>query len=369
MIEDFHAILGVPPNASQGSIRHAYLELVKTCHPDLYPDDPEAAEKFKRIHRAFEGLYKPWLWTRKPVAISPESLLRKTRSRSQPGWQIRRVAQLAMGTVIGLLVLGLVRIFVLGLPTGLRSKIADNQETAVAKAHKSTDENRAAVEITMFRGKVVIGNEGRVTGVDLSSTLLDDAAFRRLEEMSQLQSLSLQNTNLTDMRLPCLAGLSKLQTLNLQSTPITDAGLNCLEALTNLQTLSLQSTRVTDAGLSRLRRLTNLRELNLKGTQIAYFGLVYLKDLSRLQTLNLQGTKVNDAGLKPLKRLTQLKSLDLRSTKVTDAGVKDLREALPNCTVTFWIPITEEDYTLHLPNLDNIDAIGKDTTVEFARGR
>ncbi len=59
MAEDYHAILGVPTGASREEILRAYTELVKKVHPDHNRDDPDAKEKFLRIHRAFETLYTP----------------------------------------------------------------------------------------------------------------------------------------------------------------------------------------------------------------------------------------------------------------------------------------------------------------------
>ena len=86
MTEDYHSILGVPRNASQGVIHHAYFQLAKACHPDLHPDDPDAATKFEQIQRAFEKLYKPSRWRRRRGVFTPESVLAKIASRSRPEW-------------------------------------------------------------------------------------------------------------------------------------------------------------------------------------------------------------------------------------------------------------------------------------------
>src|SRR5208337_2196289 len=95
MSEDFYAILGVPRDASNEDIRHAFLDLAKQCHPDLHPNEPEAAEKFKQIQRAFEKLYKPWRWRAKHAVFTPESVLaeiaRANRSRRTRDVGARRV--------------------------------------------------------------------------------------------------------------------------------------------------------------------------------------------------------------------------------------------------------------------------------------
>jgi hypothetical protein len=133
MTEDLYATLGVPHDASQDAIRHAFLELAKTCHPDLHPNDPAGAEKFKQIHRAFERLYKPWRWPFRRVVFTPESVLQAIANRSRPGWRhdlrTRRV------TVAALLLIftgSLGSLFVVGIATRVewpsaRSSAGDSQ--------------------------------------------------------------------------------------------------------------------------------------------------------------------------------------------------------------------------------------------------
>ncbi len=54
--KDYYEILGVSKNASDEEIKTAYKKLVKMYHPDLHPNDPLAAEKFKEINEANEVL-------------------------------------------------------------------------------------------------------------------------------------------------------------------------------------------------------------------------------------------------------------------------------------------------------------------------
>jgi len=56
LVDDPFAILEVPRDASDDDIKRAYRRLAKAHHPDRYPGDPEAAERFKRIASAFEVL-------------------------------------------------------------------------------------------------------------------------------------------------------------------------------------------------------------------------------------------------------------------------------------------------------------------------
>lgn len=56
MAKNYYEILGVDSKASQADIKSAYRKLVKQYHPDLHPNDPNAAAKFKEINEANEVL-------------------------------------------------------------------------------------------------------------------------------------------------------------------------------------------------------------------------------------------------------------------------------------------------------------------------
>lgn len=59
MIDDPYKVLGVSPDADKDEIKRAYRKKAKEYHPDLHPDDPEAAEKMNEINEAYDMLNNP----------------------------------------------------------------------------------------------------------------------------------------------------------------------------------------------------------------------------------------------------------------------------------------------------------------------
>jgi molecular chaperone DnaJ len=58
-MKDYHQILGIQRDASEEDIKKAYYSLSKQYHPDLNPNNEEAAQKFKEVTEAFEMLTNP----------------------------------------------------------------------------------------------------------------------------------------------------------------------------------------------------------------------------------------------------------------------------------------------------------------------
>lgn len=59
MSDDLYAVLGVARDAAPDDIKRRYRELAKELHPDLNPDKPDVAERFKRVSAAYALLSDP----------------------------------------------------------------------------------------------------------------------------------------------------------------------------------------------------------------------------------------------------------------------------------------------------------------------
>ena len=56
MVQDPYKVLGLSPDASDEEVKKAYRELAKKYHPDLHPDDEEAARKMNEINTAYDQI-------------------------------------------------------------------------------------------------------------------------------------------------------------------------------------------------------------------------------------------------------------------------------------------------------------------------
>lgn len=56
MPRDPFSVLGISPGSSDNEIKSAYRRLAKQYHPDLHPNDPNAAARMNEINAAYEQI-------------------------------------------------------------------------------------------------------------------------------------------------------------------------------------------------------------------------------------------------------------------------------------------------------------------------
>jgi hypothetical protein len=184
--------------------------------------------------------------------------------------------------------------------------------------HLYLDSNRLGDEDFAVFGTMLNLQELLWWGV---SKKITDAGVANLDELTELQSLTLSNTEITDAAAPHLAKHTKLQQLSLGSTHISDAGLAHLSELTDLRYLFLERTRVTDAALVHLQHMKDLEILGVSQTTVHGPGLANLMGLTKLRQIGMSSNPVTDEDLSHFASLSHLEELWLAGTRVTDDGM------------------------------------------------
>ncbi|MBE6017849.1 MAG: J domain-containing protein [Lachnospiraceae bacterium] len=59
MVNDPYSVLGVSRSATPEEIKKAYRKMARKYHPDMHPNDPEAAKKMNEINEAYDMLTNP----------------------------------------------------------------------------------------------------------------------------------------------------------------------------------------------------------------------------------------------------------------------------------------------------------------------
>lgn len=71
MVTNPHQVLGVSEGASQDEIKRAYRRKAKECHPDLHPNDPNAAKKMNELNEAYDMLMNPEKYAKRQQQQNP----------------------------------------------------------------------------------------------------------------------------------------------------------------------------------------------------------------------------------------------------------------------------------------------------------
>ena len=117
-------------------------------------------------------------------------------------------------------------------------------------------------------------------------------------------------------------GAGKIVGVNLRGTWVNDTDMLSLAAMPDLATLDLSHTRISDEGMLRLKAAPKIRDLNLFYSEwVTDQGLTAIRDWKHLKRLNVRGTRISDGTLEIVGRMVGLEALDIAHTAVTDNGL------------------------------------------------
>jgi hypothetical protein len=186
----------------------------------------------------------------------------------------------------------------------------------------SLPEANLADSIQAQGGDVVRDQAGRIIEVSLAGTWATDNDLARIVGIKTLKKLDLSFTFVSDRGVEMLQQLPQLEDLSLDTAEfITDAAASFLRADKQLKRLSLRGTDVTDISVQYLSVLTGLKALDISQTQIGDVGMDHLAAFAQLEELELGGDKISGASLNVLKLLPKLRKLSFNGIQRRNAGV------------------------------------------------
>ena len=190
----------------------------------------------------------------------------------------------------------------------------------VARGAEAPQANIAR-SIEALGGQAVRGADGNIVEVSLARTAASNNDIENIVEIKELKRLDLSFTYVSDAGIELLQQLPQLEELTLDATEaITDAAASYLRANKHLHKLVLRGTDITDVGMPYLAALTGLKSLDLSHTMVGDVGLESLPALSGLEELNLGGTRITGINLNFLKLLPKLKKLSFSGIQRRNAG-------------------------------------------------
>src|SRR3954468_3612276 len=243
---------------------------------------------------------------------------------------------------------------VLLLSIAVFTALAADRDSAewVIRKHGRVMVNGARAPIDSIEG--LPAGDLRITGVDLTGTVLDPKELSHLAGLEHVRELFLPGSAFTpgsgsklegNEELKAIAGMKELERLqfSLHFLPyfnVTDAGLATFNGLTNLKELRCAQCRVSKRGLDPF---VNLESLDMSYSQFSNDSMASLERMHNLRRLYLRDDSITDDALQHIAGLTKLEELDLYGVKLTDSGIahlKDLKEMRK--LILLGAPITDE---------------------------
>jgi len=190
--------------------------------------------------------------------------------------------------------------------------------------------------IAKLGGQVTRDQAGKIVGVNMRGTWINDADMLSLAVMPDLETLDLSHTRITDEGMLRLKRASKIKDLNLfYAEWITDQGMTAIRDWKHLKRLNVRGTRISDGTLEIVGRMPGLEALDIAHTSITDNGLDYLITLVNLKELSLGRGRLTNSSLQILKMLPTITYLDLSGARPAppDMPGRAAQQGIPEASV------------------------------------
>ena len=193
---------------------------------------------------------------------------------------------------------------------------------AVTSYSQDADVKEDTQWISDLGGSLTLNAQGRVTGISLRGTWVEDTDLRRLNAYPDLRVLDLSLTHITDGGMQDLKSLRSITDFNLYFAEyVTDEGVAAIKGWKQLKRLNLHGTKAGDSALEHVATFTSLESLDVGSTLMTDVGLERLAQLTNLKELTIGGNELGDAGLQALRQMPNLTYLDLSGRQGNDKNV------------------------------------------------
>lgn len=171
-----------------------------------------------------------------------------------------------------------------------------------------------------------------LTDLDLSGSLIGDAALEDVGTMKGLVRLRLCSADVRGPGLKSLAGLANLEHLDLSDNPIRDAAVEPLTRLPQLRTLNLSGALTEDGALKHLAKCPRLERLHVRTATDT--GLGYMSGAPALKRLEIDAAQeVTAKGVRKIADLKGLELLRVSGSQLSAEDLNDLREKHPKLSI------------------------------------
>ena len=176
--------------------------------------------------------------------------------------------------------------------------------------------------------------------LNISNTVLTDAALAHLAKLESLEVLRMENT-------PRIHGVGLnafiqkkqtpgLRSLHASSTPLSREGLSNVKKIASLEVFENHSAQLTDQLLFELKGATNLKTLGVANNPLTDVSGLTIRTMRNLENLDMSSiSSVTEKLLMSLGPLTDLSTLKVTKTSCSVSSIQEFRRLRKNCKVIF----------------------------------